>query len=171
MRLKGILITLVIIISIVFAIANWQTLTATLPINLLFLQFEFPLGLGLLLTAVLLSVLFFFVSLLDRAGQLRQITNLERQLQNLQGKLEKKRLGEFETLESSFAEQLTGLVTKLAESAEKLEGVTRESLGEFETRSQERFNKLEERVLLVRNELAADVASAQEALQRFVKKS
>ncbi len=169
MKLKGILITIVILLSLVFAVLNWGVLIASVPINLLLTSIQFPVGLTLLILAVLLSTVFFVVSLIDRAGQLRQITQLERQLEALHKKLEQKRLTELESLGERFEVELQALVSQLSESANRLETVTKESLAEFEMRSKERLQHLEERVLLVRNELAADVAASQDFLKQELK--
>ena len=166
MRLKGFLITLVSILTVIFAVTNWGALTTELPVSLIFFRVPLPLGLILLLIALGLSFLFFFVSLIDRAGQLRQITQLERHIETLQTKLDKRRQEEVASLEESMESKLDAVVTRLGESAERLESATRESLSEFETRSNERFEKLEERVLLVRNELAADIGAAQENIRK-----
>src|SRR5690625_7390910 len=74
MRLKGILITAVVLFGATFAVANWQALFVTQNVNLFFASIELPLGLVLLFAAVGLSLMLFLVSLFDRAVQLRHIT-------------------------------------------------------------------------------------------------
>ena len=166
MRLKGIVLTLVIVLALAFAVMNWQALITPLPINLFFFPMEIPLGLILVLTAVGLCVLFFVLAFFDRLGQLNTIVNLERELSSLRNKLESRRLEELKGLEATLGEQLSGVEGRVAETVSKLEISTREALENFETHTNEHLDKLEERVLLVRNELAADIAEAEDALRR-----
>lgn len=168
MRLKGILLTLVVVLALVFAVMNWQALITPLPINIFLLPFEVPLGLILLLAAIGLCVLFFILAFLDRLGQLNTIVGLERELNSLRSKLEVRRLEELEGLETTLGEQLSNVESRVAEAVNKLETSTREALASFDTHTNEHLNKLEERVLLVRNELAADVAEAEDALRRKI---
>lgn len=146
MRLKGIFVTLVIVFALLFAIINWQAITTLLTINFLFLRIQVPLGLVLLTAAVVISILFFLVSLIDRAGQLRQITHLENMNENLQAKLERKRLEEFEQLEKHLDEKLGALQAQVENSTEQTETIIRESLGSFEMRSKERLEKLDKQL-------------------------
>ncbi len=166
MRIKGILFTIVVLLGLLFAVSNWQTITTTLPLNLLFFSVQLPLGLTLLVAAVGLSAIFFAVSLLDRATQLRQITQLERQLDGLRGKLERRRLEEFEALEGIVNQRFDALGEKLDGSMTHFEEVLRDSLAEFELRDKERLAALETRVVLIRDELAADIAEAEDSLKR-----
>ncbi|MCA9835399.1 MAG: DUF1049 domain-containing protein [Trueperaceae bacterium] len=172
MRLKGILITIIVIISVVFAVTNWQALAANLPINFFFFTIQLPLGLILLGAAVILSAIFFFISLIDRAGQLNRITHLERQIETLQKKLEKKRIDELEGIEKSLSEKMTTLTTNVQGYASKVESLTSQGLAALESKTEAKFTHLEERVLLVRNELAADIAETEDTLKKqFSQKS
>lgn len=169
MRLKGILITLVILLAFLFAAVNWQTVSASLPVNFLFFTVQLPLGFTLLVSAVVLSAIFFAVSLIDRAGQLRQITQLERQLETLRTKMDARRLEEIAQLEQTYVRRCDSLEAQLSSGLGRLESEMRESLASFEMRSKERLTELQERVVMVRNELAADIAEAEDTLQRQVK--
>ena len=166
MRLKGILVTLIVLLALLVAVVNWQSMITPLPLNLLFFTAEVPLGLLLLVTAVGLSLLFFLLAYLERLSQLSQTNNLERHIDSLQAKLEQKRLTEIAGLEKTLTDRLTGLEGKIADNAERMEAATRSSITAFETHTQERLEQLQERVLLVRNELAADIAETEDALRR-----
>lgn len=168
MRLKGILITVVLLLGLLFAALNWNALTTTLAVNLLLLRLELPLGLVLLLAALGLSLLFFALSLVDRAQHLSQANQLERQVTALQAKLDRKRLEELEALETGLRERLTGLEATVSDSAQRQQAELREQLEALKSQQQAQFGKLEERVLLVRNELAADIAEAEHALRQQV---
>ncbi len=171
MRLKGILITVVVLLGILFAVTNWGAIMTTLPINLLFFTLQVPLGLALLSVAVALSVSFFVLSLFDRATQLRRTGQLERQLSALQAKLDRKRLEEIEGLETRLGERLMGLENKLGDESERSRLAQIERLEALGSQQLEQFGRLEERVLLVRNELAADIAEAEDALRRNPERS
>ena len=169
MRLKGILITVIVLISLLFAIVNWQALAANVPINFFFFTLMLPIGLILLGAVVLLCSLFFFISLVDRAGHLRRITHLERQIESTQKKLEQKRLQELASLEDLFTSKVSGLSRQLETFTNKVESFTSGGLKALESNSNEKFERLEERVLLVRNELAADIAETEDSLRRQLK--
>ena len=166
MGLKGIAITLIAIVSLVFAVVNWNTLIADAPVSLLFETYNLPIGLILLLVVVVLSSLFFIGSLVDRASQLRQITQLERNLERLQTKLSKRQQDEVAELDQHLSTQLENLVGQLSDSAVRLEQTTKASLNEFEAHTLEQFERIEDRVLLVRNELAADIGVLQDSIER-----
>lgn len=166
MRLRGILLTVIVLLGVALAAANWDTLTASTPLNLLVATVQLPLGLTLLIAAVGLSLLFFALSLLERAGQLSQTNQLERQLNALQAKLNKKRLDELEALETRLGERLMGLESKLGDESDRLVAAQRDGLEALRAEQRERLMEIGERVLLVRNELAADIAKTEEALRR-----
>lgn len=166
MRLKGIVLTVVNVLALAFLVINWQAIMTPLPINLLFTTMQVPLGLILVLTAIGLSILFFIMAFFDRVGQLNQIVNLERDLGKLRSQLESRRLAELEGIETSLGEQLSGVEVRVAETVAKLEASMQGAMTSFEAHTDEHLNKLEERVLLVRNELAADIAEAEDTLRR-----
>lgn len=169
MRLKGFLITIVIILSLVFAILNWQVLTTNVPLNLIFFKIDFPLGLGLLISGVLLSLLFFIVSLIDRAGQLRQISRLERQLVELRHKLEQKRLQELERLEKTTQSGFSELKKVTTEKITETGGELKDLLNVFDNKLSENLKAIESKILLVRNELTSTVAKTEDNLKKQVK--
>lgn len=169
MRFRGILLTAVVVLAALFAVLNWSVLVTSVPINLLAVTLQLPLGFALLLLAVGLSLLFFATSLVDRAGQLRRVTQLERQIEGLQTKLERRRLEEVERLEQAYTERCDALDEQLAAGFARLEAALHEELAASETRTHERLDDVRERVVLVRNELAADIAEAEDALARRVR--
>ena len=120
MRLKGILITLVVLLSLIFAAVNWQTLTTALPVNLLFTTVQLPLGLTLLLTAVGLSVLFFVLAYLDRLARLRQAAQLEHRLNEAHEKLEARRLTELDVIDRNVTDRVVALDAKVDSSTRRV---------------------------------------------------
>ena len=162
MRFKGILITLVILLSLVFAAVNWQTITTPLPVNLLFTTVQLPLGLALLITVVSLSALFFLLGYIDRARQVRQAAHLEHQLNEAHAKLETRRTAELDVIDRNLTDRVVALDAKLDGVTRRMVDAQRESLGTLEKHIFQRLEALENSVLLVRNELAADIAVAEE---------
>jgi uncharacterized integral membrane protein len=168
MRIRGILFTIVVVLALIFAVANWETVTTALPIALLFWSVEAPLGLILLATVVVLTAIFFFASLVERASQLRQVSHLERQIEGLRARLEQKRLEELEGIERAFRERTDKLEGTVKERGDALEAALGERLAEHEMRTKDRIEGVNERVVLVRDELAADVAEAEDLLRRMI---
>ena len=169
MRFRGILLTAVVVLAALFAVLNWSVLVTSVPINLLAVTVQLPLGFALLLLAVGLSLLFFATSLVDRAGQLRRVTQQERQIEALQGKLEGRRLEEIERLEQAYQARCDALDEQLAAGFARIEAALHEEVSASEARTHQRLDDVRERVVLVRNELAADIAEAEDALAKRVR--
>ncbi|UCH25731.1 MAG: DUF1049 domain-containing protein [Trueperaceae bacterium] len=169
MRLKGTLVTIVLFLGLLFAVINWQAVFTPLPVNLLFFNADLPLGVVLLFALAVVSLLFFAISLFDRASQLRQITQLERQLESLRAKLDKRRLEEIETLERAVGQRSDALEQQLAEGVNGLSNTLQKELKALEERAETRLERLHERVVLVRDELAADIAQTEDLLRRELK--
>lgn len=168
MRIRGTLFTIVVLLALIFAVANWETVTTALPVALLFWRVEVPLGLILLGATVILTAIFFFASLVERAAQLRQVSHLERQIEQLRERLEQKRLAELEGIERAFRERTDKLEGTVRERVDALEEALGERLAEHEMRTKDRIEGVSERVVLVRDELAADVAEAEDLLRRMI---
>lgn len=166
MRLKGILITAVVVLGGIFAALNWSALLRVQPVNLLFTTSELPLGFMLLLVALALSLLFFLAALFDRAAQLAQITQQEKQIAALQARLDQRRLEELGQLSDALSSGLSSVGQQVRDENARLELNLREDLNAAEERASSRFAELQESVLLVRNELAADIAASEDTLRR-----
>ena len=116
MKSKGTLVTALIVLTVIFTAFNWGALSTYLPINFLFFQVQLPLGLFLIGAFLLACLLFLLLSLFRRAGQLRDITRMERQLDVMSKKLNKNRSDEIVKLEEAILERLNGLETRLSET-------------------------------------------------------
>lgn len=171
MRLRGVLVTIVIVLILIFSVINWPSLAVNLPLNLIFFSVQAPLGLILIMFTITLSFVFLLLSLLRRAGQLRQITHLEHELERERAKVEKKRLAEVETLENRLSERLAALDQHLTDHENRLRSVFSEQYGKLEAHERAQTERLEERVLLVRNELAADIAQIETSLRQGLQPS
>lgn len=146
MRLKGILITVVVIFGAAFAAVNWQALFAVQNVNLFFTTLDLPLGLILLLLAIALSLVFFLVSIFDRAVQLRQITQQENTILALRQRLDKRRLEELAELGENVRLNLDNVMQQVREENSKLEVSLREDVSSFETRMRDRIDELDDRL-------------------------
>ena len=168
MRIRGTLLTIVVLLAVLFAVFNWAAVTTLLPIWLLFGTVEVALGLVLLGTLVALTAFYFLASLLDRSAQLRQVSHLERQIEGLQQRLERKRLEELEGIEKAFRERADKLEGVVRERGASVEETLSKKLAEHEMRTKDRIEGVTERVVLVRDELAADVAQTEDLLRRMI---
>lgn len=188
MRFRGILLTVVVLVAALVAALNWDSLVRPVPISLLVASWQGPLGLALLVASPALAALFFLAALVDRAAQLRQVTQLDRQLADVRAKLGARdreashrlegRLdgglaelkGQLSALKESLDTRVgTAAVTlesRVAERFQLLEQAVREALASKEARDKERGAALLDRVTRVRDELAADIAQAEDALAR-----
>jgi uncharacterized integral membrane protein len=165
-RLRGILLTIVVLLALLLAVLNWGTLITPLPLDLLLLRFDWPLGLTLLGVAVVVAVLFFLSALVDRAGQLRQVTQLERQREGLQRSLDACRSELAERGRAATEDRLEALDHRIQEGIEALSNGLRDELAAADERQRERLDALAERVGRVRDELAADIAQSEDSLAR-----
>jgi uncharacterized integral membrane protein len=165
MRFQGVLAALVVLLGIIFTVLNWPELITRQPVKLIFTQTQWSLGIVLVVIAVGLSVLFFVLSLADQAAQLRRVNRFQRQQESLQGALERKRLAEVEALEQTLLDRLGTLEQTLAKDDEQLQTALRGDLEEHRQGWAEHAEKLEQRLLLLRNELAADIAQVDDTLK------
>ncbi len=171
MKSKGILVTALIVITVIFTAFNWGALSTYLPINFLFFQVQLPLGLFLIGAFLLACLLFLLLSLFRRAGQLRHVMHIERQLDEVQKKLEKQRSDEIVGLENKILGRLDGLETRMSETDTGFRTVVSEHTNHIEAHERAQVERLEERVLLMRNELAADIAQVESSLRKSLPSS
>ena len=163
MRSRGIIVTLVVILLLLFTVLNFASLAVNLPLNLIFFQVQAPLGLILVGFALLLSFIFLLVSLFRRAGQLRQISQLETELERERALVEKKRLTEFETLEGRMNERFGALETTVRET---VQNAAAEQSSRLELSERAQLERLEAHVLGIRNDLSDDLGEINTALRR-----
>ena len=171
MRTKGIFVTIVVVLALIFTAFNWAALSTNLPINFLFFTAQLPLGLFLVGTVVALSLLFLLLSLFRRAGQLRQITHLENQNDHLRTQLDKQRSGEVAALEKTLLGRFDTLESHLSETNSGIRTAVGEHTSQIEAHERAQVERLEERVLMMRNELAADIAQVETSLKKSLPSS
>jgi len=168
MRVRGILLTVLVALVALFAVVNWTTLTAPLPVNLLIMRVEVPVGLVLALVTIGLALVFFAGALFDRASQLREIRHLEKQLEKTRARLDAKQVDEIETVRESLQAWGASLEKRIDERVGAAETRIGEILSANDERAAERTQALDQRVSTVRNELAADVGEAEDAILRLL---
>ncbi len=171
MKSKGTLVTALIVLTVIFAAFNWGALSTYLPINFLFFQVQLPLGLFLIGAILAACLLFLLLSLFRRAGQLRQITHLEKQNDHLRAQLDRRRNEDLAGLEERIGKKLDGLETRMSESDSGFRTVVSEHTSHIEAHERAQVERLEERVLLMRNELAADIAQVETSLRKSLPSS
>lgn len=166
MRSRGIVVTLAVILVLIFTVVNWAPLAVNLPINLIFFTVSVPLGLLLVGFILIFSFVFLLLSLLRRAGQLRQLTSLETQLERERALVAKKRLSELEALEGRLGERFSALEQRLRETETGVRGVLGEQVSRLEQSERAQAERLEEHVLNIRNELTTDLAQIETSIRR-----
>lgn len=164
MRFKGILITVVVVLGLLFALLNWQLLFTRTPVNLLLGTVDLPLGFSLLILALGLSLIFFLAAIWERAGQLSQVTHQERVIDDLRARLDRKQAAEIEALDASLRDRIDTIRQQIETDSGRVEANVRENLASLEERLGERMDMVQERVVLVRNELAADIGELEDRL-------
>lgn len=168
MRARGILLTVLVLLLLLFAGVNWTTLTTPLPVSLLVTRVEVPVGLVLLGVTVGLAIVFFAGALFDRAGQLREVRHLEKQLEKARARLDARQIEEIAEVRDAVQAWGSSLEQRIDERVGSAERSIKEALAESDAKDQERARALEERVVTVRNELAADVGEAEDTIRRML---
>ena len=163
MRSRGIIVTLIVILLLLFAFLNFSSLAVNLPLNLIFFRVQAPLGLILVGFALVLSFIFLLVSLFRRAGQLRQISQLETELERERALVEKKRLAEFETLEGRMNERFGALEATVQQA---VQSALAEQHSRLELSERAQLERLETQLLGLRNDLADDLGELNTAVRR-----
>ena len=167
MKARGLLLTLLLLALAGFAALNWATLTTPLPVDLLLLRLEIPVGLVLLALTVGLALVFFLAALFDRAGQLREIRHLEKQLETTRARLDDRQRDEIREVRDAVKAWGASLENRIDDRVGAAEEGLKAALAETDGREARRIAALEERVVTVRNEIAADVGEAEDALRRI----
>ena len=171
MKSKGIIVTILIVLIVIFTALNWGALSTYLPINFLLFQVQLPLGLFLIGATLAACLLFLFLSLFRRAGQLRHITRMERQLDDMNKKLNKNRSDEIIKLEEAILARLDSVEERISDSNSGFRTVVSEHTSQIEAHERAQAERLEERVLSMRNELAADIAQVETSLRKSLPSS
>ena len=168
MRARGILLTVLVLVFVLFAAINWTALTTPVSVDLLLVRLELPLGAVLAGLTIGLAVIFFFGALFDRSAQLTEIRRLEKQLEKARAELDARRSREIGEVKDAVHAWGASLEKRLDERVSAAESSLRGALTEVDEREARRFTSLEGRVVTVRNELAADVGEAEDTIKRLL---
>lgn len=173
MKFRFWLTLLVLVLLVSLAALNVSALVTPVDVDLGVGQVRLPLWPIVVGVPAFLAVVFLLAGLLDRSRQLRQVAALERQLADARATVDRGReaaldgavadlKGQLTVLESVVEGIASGLETRLGERITALDGKRAARDEAVDTRLQE----LGERMARVRDELAADVAEAEDAVLR-----
>lgn len=166
MRGRLLLLTVLLVLGALIAALNWDTMRTPVRFELLAGVVETALGWVVLLAALLPALVLLLAGLLDQARALRRVDALERQLEQARTAVERARSAEMEALERSLDERFEAVRAHVEGALHGSEARLEARFDTVETSLGERLNDLRERVVLVRDELAADIAEAEDAILR-----
>ena len=166
MRGRLLLLTVLLVVAALLAALNWDVMRAPVRLELLVGTVETAVGWVVLVMTVVPAAVLLIAGLLDQARALRRVDALERQLEQARDALERARSAEIEALEGSLDARLEALRSALDGAVLGSEARVVERFEMVEATLGERVADLYERVVLVRDELAADIAEAEDALLR-----
>jgi uncharacterized integral membrane protein len=176
MRVRLWVTALLLVPLALLAAANWGALWQPVEVQLFFFSVAWPLAPFVLGAPLLLSAVFLGAALWDRARQLRQITVLERRLEEARKALDRGREAALDTLSGRLEASIAALESVVEGSASGLEmrlGARMAALdahvGRVEEEQRERLDGIAARVATVRDEIAADVGEAEETLVRALR--
>lgn len=176
MRFRSWLAALLLLPVLLVAAFNVPALVAPVPVDLGLLQVRLPLWPAVVGVPVVLVAVFLGAALLDRARQLRQLAALERQLAEARAAVDAGREAAVDGVAKELGARLAALEAVVEGVASGLEARVGARLEALEGRRAardaelgERVKALEARVVTVRDELAADVAEAEDALLRALR--
>jgi DNA anti-recombination protein RmuC len=158
------------------AAANWAALRQPVPVDFLLFTVSWPLAPVVLGVPILLVAVFLGAALLDRARQLRQLTALERSLDEARKALDRGREAALDTMSSRLEASIAALESVVEGSASGLEarlGARLTALdahvGRLDDGQREQLEGLVARIARVRDEIAADVGETEEAIVRALR--
>ena len=178
MKLRSWIAIVVVVPVLVVAAFNVPALLEPVPVDLLVATVRMPLWPFVVGVPLVLAAVFLGAALLDRARQLRQVAALERQLEEARAVVERGReqaldgvvrelAGRLDALESVVEGVGSGMESRLGARLDAL-GARRDA-GDEAVR--ESLSALLERVVRVRDELAADVAKAENSMLRALQEA
>lgn len=152
MRAQIILVAIVALLTLIFTIANWTTLSAPAPINLLVVEVQGPLGLVILALGAVLIALFVLLVLSLQATVLLETRRQSRELsaqRELADKAEASRFTELRqmlTQEFAALKELSGKPGELLERINRLESGLRQEIHDTGNTLSAYIGELEERL-------------------------
>lgn len=166
MRGRLLFLTVLLVLGALIAALNWEVMRTPLRLELLAGVVQVSVGLVVLIVAVVPALVLLLAGLLDQARSLRRVDVLERRLEEARAAAERARTAEIETLERVLQERFETLRAGLEGVVQGTEARLEARLEVVEAGLGGRLEDLRERVILVRDEIAADIAEAEDALLR-----
>ncbi len=166
MRGRLLLLTVLLVLGALVAALNWTQMRETLRLELLFGAVDVSVGLVVLIAAVVPALVLLMAGLLDQGRALRRVDVLERRLEEARAAAERARSAEIEALGRTFEERIEGLRAGVEGMVQGSEARLEARFEGLENALGDRLEDLRERVVLVRDELAADIAEAEDTLLR-----
>jgi len=155
MYLRTLLILVLLSVLAIFAILNWNVLTASAPLSLGFTSVEAPLGIVLMAMFGLLALLFLIYVVYLQSSVLLQSRRHERELQAQRELADQAEVSRFNQLRAF-------LEAEIAKLAQKTEGSTIELSGHLEELERDLQGAIEQSG----NALAASLAELDDRLER-----
>ncbi len=200
MKLRSWIAIVLVVPVLAVAAFNVPALLEPVPVDLVVTTVRAPLWPFVVGVPLVLAAVFLGAALLDRARQLRQVAALERQLEAARGIVERGReqaldgavrelVGRLDAVEALVEGVGSGMEARLSARLDALESVVEGVGSGMESRLttrldalsaqrdagdeavSERLATLTERVVRVRDEIAADVAEAEDAVLRALQEA
>jgi hypothetical protein len=176
MRIRtGLTIALLLPLGLMAA-ANWSRLFQPVLIDLFFFSVRWPLWPFVVAIPLLLIAVYLGAALLDRSRQLRQVASLERQLEEARAAVDRGREAALDAVATRVEGRLAALEAVVEGAAHGIEQRLGERLravdahlGRAEEAHRSQLEAVTARIGAVRDELAADVGEAEDALLRALR--
>ena len=118
MNIRSVVLVVLCLLSAIFLIINWGTITAPVTVNFLFTQQEAPLGLILLLVLGLLWIVGMVWALMQQASVLLELRKANKNANVRKSLAEKAELSRVSQTKTALEEAMTHLEGKLGERFE-----------------------------------------------------
>jgi hypothetical protein len=160
----------------VMAVANWSRLVQPIVIDLFFFSVRWPLWPFVVAVPAVLLAVYIGAAFLDRSRQLRQVASLERQLEEARAALDRGREAALDAVATRVEGRLAALEAVVEGAAHGIEQRLGERLravdahlDRAEDAHRSQLEAVTARIGAVRDELAADVGEAEDALLRALR--
>ena len=160
------MLSVLLVFGALVAALNWEAMRTPLRLELLVGSLDVAVGWVVLSAALVPALVLLLAGLLDQARSLRRLDVLERRLDDARTAAERARSAELEALQAELEAKLEAVRAALEGQAQGSETRLDARFDALEASLGERFEELRERVVRVRDELAADIAETEDTLLR-----
>jgi hypothetical protein len=166
MRGRVFLLVVFVVVGVFIVAFNWNAMMQGVRLDLVATEVTTTVGALLGIVAATLVVIFLLAALLDRAGHLSQLSILERHMEEMRHELAQKRAQDMESLAAELGGRFDGMRASLDGAVARLEDRFDRRIEEAHTDLGERLDAVRDRVVVVRDELAADIAEVEDTILR-----